>query len=133
MSLQGCKTPLYVLREDGRIIGPDIAQAPAGKDTVAIYGFSGKVAFDVFVASSQRDLRPYPLMKSYLKKRLDEEAEATQIMALDVAGPTESSILAATMDNVLAARTAGLEHLECDFRLTYSVNTRSYTLASPSP
>lgn len=123
-----CLSPLYILREDGETIGPNIDADPSGSRFVGIYGFSDKDAFDRFVAGSERDLRPYPLMKTYLSRRLQEDSEQTQVMVIDAADQTAANVEAVTVQNVLAAMTNHTKQFNSDFRLTFCDSTCSYSL-----
>ena len=123
-----CPTPRYVLHEDGQPIGPDIVQNSRDRDCLAIYGFSCKAAYDAFVGNSEGDLRPYPLMKGYLKNRIDEEHDEKYLVIVDAASPCADSVDASTMENVLAAQNKAVTQLVCDFRLTFCSTGNAYTL-----
>lgn len=125
-----CLTPRYVLHEDRQPIGPDVSEDSAGRSFVAIYGFSGKAAYDAFIANSEGDLRPYPLMKGYLRNRLAEQADETYLVIMDANGPVTASVDAATIEHVLAAQDQADAQLASDLLLTYSGSSKAYALAS---
>ena len=123
-----CETPRYVLHEDRQPIGPNVVPHSQGSGCLAIYGFSGKPAYDAFIAASQGDLRPYPLMKGYLRNRLVEEHETTCVVIVDAAGPVDVGVDAATMENVLAAQDKAAPQLASDFHLTFCPTRQAYTM-----
>ena len=124
-----CSTPRYVLREDRQPIGPKVVPASPGSGVLAIYGFSGKAAYDAFIGNSEGDLRPYPLMKGYLKNRLEEEHDETYIVIIDAKAPVAATVDAATMENVLAAQNKADSELFSDFYLTFFPTRKAYALA----
>ena len=128
MPTASSRTPKYVLHENRQPIGAKVSLGSTSGDCVAIYGFSDKPAFDAFIAGSQRDLRPYPLMKSYLKRRLDEEPGKTHLLIIDAADPEDAIAESATAEAVLLARQEERLHLPVDFHLAFSPTTRTYEL-----
>ncbi len=98
-----CNTPRYVLREDREPVGPQVVQSNSAATCSAIYGFSDKRAYDIFTSSNNRDLRPYPLMKAYLKNRIADESGEALLIVVDAATLTDDRVTVATMENVLAA------------------------------
>lgn len=123
-----CRTPKYVLHENRQPIGAKSSLGSPGRDCLAMYGFSDKLAFDTFIAGSQRDLRPYPLMKSYLKRILDEEPGKTHLLIIDAADPEDAIVESATLEAVLLARQEGRLYLSIEFHLAFSPATRTYEL-----
>jgi hypothetical protein len=124
-----CPTPRYVLHADRQPIGPDIVRKSPGRSSPAIYGFSDKTAYDAFIGNSEGDLRPYPLMKGYLRSRLAEEHDETCIVIIDANGPVAASVDAATFANVLAAQNTADPQLVSDFQLTFCPASHTYALA----
>jgi hypothetical protein len=98
-----CPTPRYVLLQDEQPVGPEMAHGSSGRSFLAIYGFSGKAAYDAFISNSEGDLRPYPLTKRYLQNQLTENTDKTCIVIIDADHPVAASLAATPFENVLAA------------------------------
>lgn len=99
-------TPKYLLLEGTDPIGPKILPPPSESASTAVYGFSGKKAYDRFVANSDRELRPYPLMEGYLRKQDAEECTSIQLLVLDADGPSQQNVVVVTVQAALQARQA---------------------------
>lgn len=123
-----CSTPRFVLHEDRAPIGPEISPASTGHRVLAIYGFSGKAAYDAFIGNSEGDLRPYPLMKGYLKKRLEEDQDGPSLVIIDAVSRGDVRVVAATMGNVLAAQDNADTELDDDVGLTLNATGTAYSL-----
>ncbi|MEQ9406528.1 MAG: hypothetical protein RIK87_02335 [Fuerstiella sp.] len=121
-----CLTPRYVLHEDRQPIGPDVVQDAHGRSFLAIYGFSGKTAYDRFLQNSEGDLRPYPLMKAYLQNRLQEDQNQTCIVILDAESPVADDVDAATIEHVLAAQNNPSPQLARDFGMSFCSTRNAY-------
>lgn len=98
-------TPNYVLMDGKRRIGPSVAQSPTGAECSPIYGFSDKDPYDTFSVNSQLSLRPYPLVKGYLRDLTNAPDDGLKLVVIDAAGPQEPCLYAATMEAVLEAST----------------------------
>ena len=123
-----CETPRYVLHEDREPIGPEISKASSHPDSLAIYGFSGKHTYDRFVANCDRDLRPYPLMKGYLRNRIAEGEGGTYLVVIDAITPTDEQLTVATMKDVLTAQIGGQASLKGGFHMAICPETKEYAL-----
>ena len=71
MSAVVADTPNYVLMDGNLRIGSKVVRLDAGIECSAIYGFSDKGPYDEFSANSQLALKPYPLVKGYLRNQID--------------------------------------------------------------
>ena len=92
-------TPFYVLMDGKRRIGPQVA----GSESEAfIYGFSDKGPYDKFCANCELSLKPYPLVKGYLRNQVG--AACAKFIVIDAEGPGQSSLRAATVQAVLEAQ-----------------------------
>ena len=85
LSTVAASTPNYVLIDGNLRIGPKVLPLDAGMGCSAIYGFSEKGAYDRFCANSQLALKPYPLVKGYLRNQIDALGEALKLVVIDAA------------------------------------------------
>lgn len=76
-------TPRYMLLDGADRIGPRVAQQRSGFEATAIYGFSGKEAYDLFCSNSDTELRPYPLGRFFLRKEANAWGASLRILVLD--------------------------------------------------
>lgn len=121
-----CDTPRYVLLEDREPIGPEVIVASLKSECVAIYGFSGKHTYDVFISNSDLELRPYPLMKGYLRNRIEEEGDQTYLIIVDARSSSDESVIAATMATVLAAQNAAEPQTKHGFEIKHRQGSSKY-------
>ena len=119
-------TPNYVLMDGKRRIGPSVAQLPMGAECSPIYGFSDKDPYDTFCAKSQLRLRPYPLVKGYLRDQTNEPDDRLKLVVIDAAGPQEPCIYAATMEAVLEAQENRRTHVTTAYRLVFDQQAEAY-------
>ena len=124
-------TPTYVLMNEGRPIGPRLTPDSNEKCDV-IYGFSNKAAYDRFQSNSDLALTPYPLVKTYLCKRMESTDKDHKLVAIDVQGPLDPNVAAATMATVLDAQDKRLHHVTSDYLLTFDEEASAYQLAEVS-
>ena len=125
-------TPRYLLLEGKDPIGPQVTLLPSGVTCFAVYGFSGKPAYDRFVANSDRELRPYPLMNGYLQNHAVAESNQLNLVVLDADGPGQQIVTAVTMSAALIARSAEAGNVDADYQLSLVLQTGSYRLAECS-
>ena len=79
-------TPYYVLNdEDGRI-GPKVIPLNTGVECMPIYGLSDKRPYDRFCAKSELALKPYPLVKGYLRNQIDALGDVLKLVVIDARG-----------------------------------------------
>ena len=98
-NVDAAETPFYVLLEGSRRIGPQVAGA---ESEAFIYGFSDKGPYDKFCADCELSLKPYPLVKGYLRNQVDEGC--AKFIVVDAEGPRQNSLRAATVKAVLEAQ-----------------------------
>jgi hypothetical protein len=132
ISAVAAATSHYVLMEMNRRIGPKVEPFPAGSPCEAIYGFSDSVFYEAFRMNNPRELTPYPLVKSYLRKEVDESAHVLKLVILDAAGPDESYVQAATIEAVLEAHENGAAHVTAAYRLKFNQKDEVYQVGESS-
>jgi len=119
-------TPNYVLLS-GRIrLAPIVLPLQSGRICSALYGFSDKIPYDTFRASSELALTPFPLVKVYLRTLLETGSEILHLVVVDAAGPTDPSIRAATMEAVLEAQLTQSSSVLAEYSLTFDANANAY-------
>lgn len=125
-------TPRYLLLEDKDPIGPAVVSASSENGCVVVYGFSGKPAYDRFAANSNRELRPYPLMKGWLQTRTAEEGHELHLVALDAHHPSQQTITAVTTNSALIAQSTNAAHLDSEYQLKFDSRASAYRIAESS-
>ena len=119
-------TPYYVLNDcDGRI-GPTVKQFDTGIECVPIYGFSDKGPYDQFCANSELPLKPYPLVKGYLREQIDTPGDGLKLVVLDAVGADDAYLHAATMHAVLEAQEKRTTCVNADYRLILDQEANAY-------
>jgi hypothetical protein len=119
-------TPNYVLIEGNLRIGPKVTPLKAGTECSAIYGFSDKGPYDKFCANSQLALKPYPLVKGYLRNQIDESGDSLKLVVIDAASHTEHCVNTATIEAVLAALQSSSAHVTATHQLTFDEEANAY-------
>ncbi len=119
-------TPYYVLLEDNQKLKPSVFSLSSGQECRAIYGFSDQVAYQVFIANSQRRLTPYPLVKTYLRSLLDSAAQSKSLVILDAKSEVETPIAAALVQSVFDAHHLKATTMSSEFELTFDPAANSY-------
>jgi len=94
------KTPHYVLKDGSHPTCPAVLQTTPGDQTTAVFGFSGKPAYDVFWKCSSLALTPYPLIKRYLQDQIALNS-SQKLIVLDAVSPQQAVLRAATYPAVL--------------------------------
>ena len=125
-------TPRYFLLENKDPIGPAVVSASPENGCFAVYGFSGKPAYDRFVANSDRELRPYPLMKGYLQKQTAEEGHELRLVVLDAHHPSQQTITAVTTNSALIAQSTSAAHIDSEYQLNFDSRASAYRIAESS-
>jgi len=126
LSTVAASTPNYVLIDGNLRIGPKVVPLDAGMECSAIYGFSDKGPHDKFCANSQRALKPYPLVKGYLRNQIDAPGDSLKLVVIDATGPSESYLRAATICAVLEAQESHAAHVTAAYRLTFDAGANAY-------
>lgn len=120
------QTPQYVLLDINRRIGPKVRPLKSGVECSPIYGFGNKLLYDKFRVSTNQPLIPYPLVKRYLTKLIEEAGDKLLLVILDATGPTDQEIFGVTIASVLDAQNSGAKELVAEYRLTYDLATVTY-------
>tara|TARA_R110002072_G_scaffold119718_1_gene252605 strand:+ start:3168 stop:3590 length:423 start_codon:yes stop_codon:yes gene_type:complete len=130
-------TPRYVLNDAAFPACPSLTETSPQDHPIVIYGFSNKSQYDVFLKASSLALTPYPLVKRFLEKHVDQNAEEMKLVVVDADSPTQPSVYAATFQNVLEAIRLVSETVNLTHRLildptdsTYRVESFSLTASS---
>ena len=109
-------TPKYVLLDKVKQrFGPPVIESPAGWKCHSIYAFSDKAHFDLFCDECEIALTPYPLVQGYLRNQIENprpseanedsaQVNTLNLVVLDPSGPSDVSLQAATMGEVLEAQ-----------------------------
>ena len=124
-------TPTYVLMNDGCRIGPRLTQVASEKCDV-IYGFSSKAAYECFRDNCDVALTPYPLVKGYLRNRIEETDKEHKLVAIDVNGPLDAALKATTIATVLDAQEKQIAHVTSVYLLAFDEDKNAYRLAEVS-
>ena len=129
LSTVAASTPNYVLIDGNLRIGPKVVPADAGMECSAIYGFSDKRPYDKFCVNSQLALKPYPLVKGYLRNQIDAPDDSLKLVVIDATGPSEPYLRAATIEAVLEAQESHAVHVTAAYRLTLDEGATAYRVA----
>ncbi len=125
MTTVDASTPNYVLIDGTLRIDPKVVPFYAGLECSAIYGFSDKGSYDKFCANSQLALKPYPLVKGYLRKQIDAP-DGLKLVVIDATGPSEPCLHAATFEAVLEAQESRAAHVTAAYRLAFDEEANVY-------
>jgi uncharacterized protein YbcI len=126
LSTVAASTPNYVLIDGNLRIGPKVVPLDAGMGCSAIYGFSDKRSYDNFCAKSEQALKPYPLVKGYLRNQIEAPGEVLKLVVIDACGPCEQCLYAATMEAVLAAQESRATQLNTTYQLMLDQEADAY-------
>ena len=119
-------TPNYVLLNGKIRLAPTVLPLRSGRICSSLYGFSDKVPYDLFRASSELALTPFPLVKVYLRTLLETGSENLHLVIVDATGPTNTTIRAATMEAVLEAHIAQSSSVLAEYSLTLDIEANGY-------
>ena len=126
MSTLVADTPYYVLMEDNCRAGPKVVPLDSRSECLVIYGFSDRAPYDKFCTNSELALKPYPLVKGYLRNQLGASGDDLKLVVLDASGPREPCLHAATMEAVLEAQENPTTRLNAGYRLMLDQETDAY-------
>ena len=121
-------TPQYVLMDEKRRIGPTLMPLLSGVEFAAVYGFSGKRAYDKFCESSRLTLQPYPLVEGYLRNQADAPGDGLKLLVVDATGPHDPCLHAATIEAVLEAQANRTTSIKAEYRLLFDQNANAYRM-----
>lgn len=125
-------TPHYVLLAANQRIGPKLARLTSGIECTLIYGFSDKGPYDKFCLDSGQALRPYPLVKVYLRDQVSAADDGLKLVVVDAAGPEDAFVDGATMEAVLEAHENKAPLVTVAYRLAFDQETSVYELEEAS-
>ena len=123
-------TPSHVLMDGDQCLGPPLMPFDSGRACAAIYGFSGKAAYDTFSAASPLALTPYPLVKGYLRNQINEAGEGLKLIAIDAVGPLVPTLNAAPLQCVLDAMEEKTRHVNAGYLLVFNEEASAYRIAT---
>jgi hypothetical protein len=112
--------------DENRRIGPKVMQLHTGIAWSAIYGFADKGPYDRFRTNSELALKPYPLVKGYLRNQARAPGDGLNLVVLDAAGPGAACLHAATIEVVLEAQEKKTTHLTAEYRLILDQEANTY-------
>jgi len=126
MNIELGNTPYFVLMNGKQRLGPVLLPTDLTSTSAAIYGFSDKPPYDLFLANCELALTPYPLVKGYLKNQIADARDGIQLVVVDAAGPNETQVNAATMSSVLEAQEKKSERVTISFHLMLDRDSQAY-------
>ena len=132
MSTVVAGTPYYVLMDVNRRIGPKVLHLHSGSECPPIYGFSNRGSYEKFCMNSQLALKPYPLVKRYLREQSVALGDGLKLVVVDASGPCEPCLNAATMEAVLEAQENRTTHMTTVYRLLFDQEANAYRVAEVS-
>ena len=119
-------TPQYVLLDVNRRIGPKLKPSDSKTGHTAIYGFTDKSFYDAFRLNTTQPLIPYPLVKRYLTKMIEDAGDTLSLIVIDASGPSELTLHAAAIADVLEAHVKGDKKVSATHQLTFDAASSSY-------
>ena len=125
-------TPYYVLMDGNCRIGPRMVWLRTETECLAIYGFADKGPYDRFCIHSELGLKPYPLVKGYLRDQLDVPGDRLKLVVVDASGPCEPFLYAATMGAVLEAHEKRETEVVMAYRLVFDQQANAYRVQEAS-
>jgi hypothetical protein len=108
---------MYVLLKDKQPLGPSVVADPDGTKQRVLFGFSDKGPYDTFIANASEGLRPYPLVKGYLKGLLEIKGLSEPVIVIDALSETASSFHAVTVQSVIESMESNCSSIPITLRL----------------
>ena len=124
MVIGSAKIPRYVLRDGLGYASPRVLQASFEIGSTVLYGFSDKPAYDVFISSSNLLLTPYPLVRGYLERTLDNKL--LQLVVLDAGTSQQTLLQATTFESVLDSLRNQVDNVPVTHRLLIDKASAEY-------
>ena len=122
-------TPNYVLLDEKGPIGPKLVENSAQPLGTVIYGFSDKAPYDAFRANGLLGLKPYPLVKGYLRNQIAaQRGDERLLVVVDATGPSAERVDAVTMQSALEAQQQSAKELNVFAELTFDVLQNAYVI-----
>jgi hypothetical protein len=128
MNLPTTKVPMYVLLKDKHPLGPIVVPNQDGTKQQVLFGFSDKGPYDTFVANGPDNLRPYPLVKGYLKGLLSSDDSNNPIVVLDALSDKEPFLNAATVQSVIECMESKSTSIAISLRLDRVADNDAYRI-----
>lgn len=125
-STVSASTPNYILLNGKTRISPTVFPLRSGRVCSSLYGFSDKVPYDLFQSNSEMALTPFPLVKVYLRSRIETDNENLHLVILDACGPNDVTVRAATMDAVLEAQVSQATSVLAEYSLSFDTEANGY-------
>ncbi len=126
------KTPRYVLREGAYPTCPCVVHSSNDPRPAVIYGFSDKPEYDAFLSNSSLALTPYPLVKGFLKNKIELDAIHLKLVVLDAASSQQDCLYAATFQSVLDSLQVNSDCVAVSHRLVLADSSSAYRIESYS-
>lgn len=105
--------------DGNRRIGPKVVPSQTGIECLAIYGFADKGPYNAFRVNGQLALKPYPLVKRYLRTQIDAAGDGLNLVVIDAGGLDEPYLHAATMNAVLEAQEKRATEVTIAYQLVF--------------
>ena len=125
-------TPYYVLKSGNQPIYPTIGFDAPDTSCSCVYGFSDKPIYDKFIKGADQLLTPYPLVKGFLTKMIDDQdsLESKRVclgyVILDATDGAQPVLAAATVAAVLLAHQEKSKQVPIEVELILDPETASY-------
>ena len=125
-------TPYYVLKSGNQPIYPTIGFDDPDTSCRCVYGFSDKPIYDKFIKGADQLLTPYPLVKGFLTKMLDDKNSRDSkhvcpgYVILDATNGEQPVLAAATIAAVLLAHQEKSKQVPIEVELVFNQDTASY-------
>jgi len=123
------RAPRYVLLHDRIPDGPSMTQTSEGEVT-AVYGFSDKPEYDAFLRENLTALAPYPLVKGFLKRQLEEGHEVLRLVVLNATSSKQTILQAATFQAIVESFELNRDTVEVSYELEFDETSGSYLVHS---
>ena len=122
-------TPNYVLLDEKGPIGPKLVENSAQPLGTVIYGFSDKVPYDAFRANGLLGLRPYPLVKGYLRNQIAaRRGDERLLVVVDATGPAADRLNTVTMESVFEAQQQSAKEVNVSSELRFDAVQQAYAV-----
>ena len=109
--------PRYVLRSGHQALGLANIRNTAGTSTTAIYGFSDKPQYDVFMRQYSKPPTPYPLVRCYLQDQMELGSETLRLVLIDATSSMQATVYAVTFPALANALLLGHATIELSHQL----------------
>jgi hypothetical protein len=121
-------TPFFVLMDGKNRLGPLVDSTDFESGCTPIYAFSDKAPYDLFLANSDKELTPYPLVQFYLRSEVELPGHDQRLVVVDAASPIDTNLHATTMSAVLNAHETKQPQIAAEYKLVLDGSTKLYKL-----